>query len=463
MSRTVNIRLMMVVVFVSTFMDGLDGSIVNMAIPTMASEFGMDVSTMSWITTSYMLTLAGLLVVFAKISTNIGPKRVMLWGLAVFTAASLLCGMSDSFETLLIFRISQGVGAAMMCSSGPILCTENLTGKEVGTGIAVISAGSALGFAMGPGVGGMLLEVMPWNGIFLINVPLGLFMMVITAMALPTVSNIGRAAFDWKGAVLLFVSIVSLTFGIESITSGDVMIPAVSLMVSAVTLLMFLKVERSAGEPLLNTGMFRLKGFSPVFITLLLMNAAYMGILYLTPFYCQLCMGIGVMETGLMMVVSAVVASGFSIPFGKISNRVGRRVFGIGSGLMFILSMLLLLVFAEGMTLPILFASMVLKGLGWAMFGGPMGANLVEHAGEDRDMASSMMNEAYYIGAAVGTATLAMFFSVTSSTMGIDIGTISPDVFLDGFVPSLVLLMVMGLVVSLLSSGVRDRMSPHNQ
>ena len=150
--------LMLVVVFVATFMDGLDGSIVSVALPEIGEDLGVDTATSSWVTIIYMMILAGTLVMFARISADTGVRKVMAIGLAVFTAGSLFCGFSTSFWMLIAFRIIQAVGAAMMAAAGPMCCTEHLPPEKLAFGLSVVTIGSSLGFAVGPALGGLIVE-----------------------------------------------------------------------------------------------------------------------------------------------------------------------------------------------------------------------------------------------------------------------------------------------------------------
>lgn len=450
--------LMLVGVFLATFMDGLDSSIVTIALPSIATDFGTDVAAVSWVSVSYLLVLASTLIVFARLAADSGVRRIMLIGLAIFTGASVMCGISSSLTMLLVARVIQGVGAAMIGAAGPICCTEYLPRQALGTGMAVLTAGSALGYAFGPSLGGLMLEYMSWNWIFLINLLPGVLGIVIVFGSVPTTHFCHGFNLDWLGAVTLGVAIAAMTFAVEKVTSATTTVLAVASILAVGALCVFVWQEQRTAAPLLNLSIFRRRGFAAVFLALMLMNMAYLGILYLLPFFGEVYMELPSGEVGLIMMISAGTTALFSLPIARWSNHKGRRPFCVVAGLLLICSVTLLLVFAPAMTVPILALAMLFKGLGWAFTGGPMGSNLVEHAEEDRDMASSLMNEAYYIGGVLGTAVIAVVFALASSSVGVDIRTVAPDAFLVGFTAGTLLIMALGAAVSLLSLIVKDQM-----
>lgn len=385
--------LMLTAVFLATFMDGLDSSIVGIALPSIAADLGVDAAAVSWVSVTYMLVLAGTLIIFARLAADTGVRRIMIVGLAVFTLASLACGLAASFPVLLAARLVQGLGAAMIAAAGPICCTQHLPVRSLGLGMGVITVGTALGFAFGPSLGGIMLGFAPWQWIFLINLGPGAVAVIAAAASIPRARSHAPARLDWAGAVTLAAAVSAAVLAIETVSGSPIWLPGGSAIAAAVMLALFIRRERRTSAPLLNLSIFRSRGFAPVFLSLMLMNMAYLGVLYLFPFYGEIYLGLPSAEVGLIMIVSSVTTAVFSLPVARWSDRRGRRPFCAVSGLLLATGMALLLFFDARMTLPVLVAAMFFKGLGWAFVGGPMGSNLVEHARQDRDMASSLMNE----------------------------------------------------------------------
>lgn len=450
--------LMLSVVFFATFMDGLDGSIVGIALPDIGDSFGVDTATSSWVSIIYMMILAGTLVMFARIASDTGVRKVMATGLAVFTVGSLFCGLSTSFGMLIASRAVQAVGAAMMAAAGPMCCTEHLPASRLAFGLSVVTIGSSLGFAVGPALGGIIVEYVSWHWIFLINLPLGLIAAPLMLKAIPKSSEKrGRSRLDILGVVLLFSAVALGTFAVETMSYSNMRNWSALTGVACVALLAaFVRWERSREEPLLRLHMFARWDFSAIFLCLMLLNMSFMGMLYLIPFFGRICTDMSSLEVGLFLLEASAVTAVFGLPIAKWSDRKGRRMFCVTAGLMTALAFFLFAVFADNMTYLIFFAIMIPQGLGWAFTGGPMASRLVEHAGEDRDMASSLTNEAYFIGGTIGIALAAMVFTTFSRSNGIDISAVSPAAFIDGFVPTAIMCATFAVILSAISYIVKD-------
>ncbi len=450
--------IMLAVVFFATFMDGLDGSIVNVALPTIGSDFGVDTGTVSWVTITYMMVLAGTLVAFAKIATDIGVKKIMICGLAIFTVSSLLCGISTSFIMLIVSRGIQAVGAAMMAATGPMCCVRHLPQSKLAFGLSIVTIGASVGFAMGPAIGGAIVEFVSWHWIFLINIPLGIITIPLMINAIPAGTEEKKPfRLDCLGTVLLLASIMLITFAIETLSHSDMRLWSIVSAVAGVILLaFFVLTERNAIDPLLELSLFRRLDFVSIFLCLMMVNMVFMGIMYLIPFFGQTCLHLNSFETGLFLLLSALVTAILGMPVAKLSDRKGRRPFCIAAGIFAAISFSMYIFFAKDMPLPLLFFCMVVLGLSWACVGGPMASRLVEHAGDQSAMASSLTNEAYYIGGAVGTALVAMIFTISSGTDGVNIDELSEATFLNGYVATAIALTAISILIAVLSFIVKD-------
>ena len=166
--------MMLAVMFVATLMDGLDGSIVSVALPDIGTALGIDTGTSAWVSIIYMMVLAGLIIPFARVCSNIGVRWILVLGFAIFTVSSLFCGIFDSFPILIASRGLQGIGAAMLAAAGPICCTEHMSRDRLAYGLAVLTIGSSIGYAVGPALGGVIVQFLSWHWVFLINIPIGL-------------------------------------------------------------------------------------------------------------------------------------------------------------------------------------------------------------------------------------------------------------------------------------------------
>ncbi|MCL2295700.1 MAG: MFS transporter, partial [Methanomassiliicoccaceae archaeon] len=301
------IVLLLAVCAFAALMDGLDGSIVNVALPEMAVYFGADAGTIAWVAVSYFVVLAGLMIFFARIAKNGMIKKVFLIGLIVFTVSSLFCGISVNFQMLLAFRLVQGVGAAMMGAAAPMVCVKYLPASNLGLGMGVLTLGSSLGFALGPAVGGLITDLISWHWIFLINVPLGITVIPLLMKAIPKDEGYSGSV-DVAGAVLLFSAILCGILALERIPySEDTVLVILSAVMSVASLAAFIAVELRKKDPLLNLRIFKHWKFNSVLIAYTQGSIVYMGLLYLLPFYMVVCMGFSVSETGLFILISPLL------------------------------------------------------------------------------------------------------------------------------------------------------------
>ncbi|MDR3206279.1 MAG: MFS transporter [Candidatus Methanoplasma sp.] len=446
------------VIAVVCLMDGLDGSVVNVALPTLAEGFGTDTGTIAWITVVYFLMMAGLLMLFARVANNGAVRKVAVAGVAVFTVGSLLCGISPNFETLLAARGMQGVGAAMMGAAAPMMCVRHLPRNMLGLGMGVLTLGCSVGFAVGPAVGGLIIDALSWHWVFLINVPVGLLMVPMILALIPKDETYGKKPLDAKGAILLFAAIAAGSFALERMPHGsERMWVLLAAAACVICLAAFVAVELRHREPLLNVRVFRHLKFDSLFLAFMCLNIAYMGLLYLLPFYLEVCMGFRSAESGMYLFIPPAITLLICMPISRWSDRRGRRVFaGVACASMLASAVAMFLFSRDGALLPLLF-TLSCMGLTWGFAGGPMASRIVENTAEESpEIGSSLMNESIYLGGTMGIALFAMVFTVGANNGVVDFRDLTPDVFLDGFVLSAAICAAIAAVSLLLSLAVKD-------
>lgn len=450
-------------VALTMFMDGVDISVVGMALPKISAEFGVDAGTVSWTAVIYSMILGGLLVCFARTVADTGVRRIMTLGLVLFAVGSILCFLTPllgaaAFGVLVIARIVEAVGAAMKDAAAPACITKHMPRSKLALGMAVMSVGAALGFIIGPVIGGVVLASLPWEYVFLLNPPIAIFtaVMVFKAVGKESEKSAPRNR-DIRGAVTLFLSLVLGIFALEEWVDESIRPFTVMAGIGCVILLIgFIFAEKSATNPLIRLDTFRLPGFGLIFLCIMLSNAAYMGVFYLGPFYLGKVLETSDYTMGLLLTVSAVSTALTVVFISRASDRFGRRWACAGAGIANAAGYGIMAVLADSMTATMFILPMVLVGIGWSCVSGPMATSMVEHAGGDRDMASSLVNEAIHVGGAIGTALVAMVFMLSSGTMGIDAGELTSSQILDGFVPSMVVLAGISLFVFLAMAYVKD-------
>ncbi len=446
-------KLLLGVIALGVVMDGIDGSIVNVALPPMAIYFGTDTGTIGWVIITYLLMMAGLLIVFGKLASLGSAKRLFLAGSVIFTIGSAACGLAPSLEFLLAARLVQGTGAAMIAAVAPLLCVRYLPKEMLGTAIGVIAAAASIGFAAGPAIGGILTQYLSWHWIFLVNIPIGIIGFIYSARVIPPDEPVMRTGFaDYPGAVALFIVMASGTYVLEEVAvlgGSDPLVLALSalfLISSAV----FIVRELFVREPFLNIRIFRKWQFSAVTISYLLLNIVFMGVIYLLPFYFSDVMHLDQATNGLCLLVPPAVIALLSIPFGNLSDRFGRRIFvAVACGVFIVYSAIFMLIAPEYGILP-LAAGLILMGAGFGIAAGPASSRIIEIApGNEKETGSSLMVTVIYLGGVLGTAVYAMLFTFATAGPGgpVTFTELDSVTFLSGFR----LTMAAGLVLSVLA------------
>ncbi|WFN35348.1 DHA2 family efflux MFS transporter permease subunit [Methanogenium sp. S4BF] len=330
--------LLIISIALATFMASLDGTIVNIALPTISASFDISSSTVSWVSTAYLLVMAGCVLIFGKISDIIGFKKIFLSGFVVFSLGSFLCGflpeILDSFYTLVGSRVIQAVGGAMISAIGPAMITAfipmNLKGKAMG----IIMTIAALGTALGPTLGGFLTQYMSWHWIFFINVPVGIIAVILGAKVIPATPSRGNlSGFDRSGAALIFIGLASLLFAVsEGDTLGWTSLPiAGSIVLAIASLGYFILHELKSADPILELSLFKNKNFLLTNLIMSLVFFSFAGINYLLPFYLEYVQGFDTSSAGLILTALSVAMMIAGILAGAIYNKTGGRILCIAA------------------------------------------------------------------------------------------------------------------------------------
>ena len=436
-------------------MDCLDGTIVAVALPTIASDMGVDVSTASWVSVAYFMMMAGTLILFGRIAKNTSIRLVLLSGIAIFSISSLACGLSSSFLMLIVSRIAQGIGAAMMGATIPMCCVRFFPAHVLGYALAVVTIGYSVGAAVGPALGGILVSSLSWHWIFYINVPIGIALIALLHIHLPKEKkDEEKVKVDYLGALTLFIAIVGLVFLFENL--GDLTIMIGSGIVFLIFIFAFAFHELRIDEPLLSLSIFKHSAYDLSILVYFLVNVVYMGLSYLLPFYMAICLGFDSTKTGMFLFIPALITMTVGMPIGRWSDRVGRKWFCVASCLILALAMI---VFAlmDDLRLPLFILALICMGLMWAFAGGPMCSRVIEcTVGESKEMGSTMLNESAYLGSTIGTVLFAAMFTALAGAGGVPIDMLTKDVFMGGFTITRLIGAAVSIIGAILSIIVKD-------
>jgi len=317
----------MAAVAVGIFLSTIDGSIVNLALPRLARELGAGFAAVQWVVLSYSFTVVSLMLIAARLGDRYGKQRVYLVGFVVFTLGSLVCALSSSVGALLAGRVVQSVGGSALVALGPAIVTEAFPATERGRAMGLVGAIVSVGLVSGPSLGGFMLEVLPWQALFLINVPLGILGAALTLRFVPSDLAVRGLHFDWRGALLLVGTLLSFLLAVTlgPHTAEPAFLLAAALLVSFFGGLAFVKVERAARFPVVDLTLFSRSDLSVSVFTGWMGFVASSGLVLLVPFFLQDLQGRPAAAAGLLMAVPPLVMGLTSPLAGWLSDRIGTR------------------------------------------------------------------------------------------------------------------------------------------
>lgn len=360
-------------VSLGSLMATLDGSIVNIALPAMQSDFRIDLTSIEWVVVAYLLVVGSLLLPVGRLGEVLTFKRVYLVGFAVFTLASVCCGASPNAAGLVAFRVVQAVGAAMIMAMGPAIVARTFPANERGKALGLNGVSVSVGLSLGPALGGILTQVATWRAIFLINAPIGLFAIIWAARVLPAETPGKGQAFDLTGAALSGGAVFALLLALSEGQQWGWASPAILglFVVFAVLGVLFIMAERRALQPMIDLALFRIRAFSAGLASVVVAFAGLFTATFLLPFLLQQGRGFSPIEAGLLLtpvpITMALVA-----PFsGAASDRFGPRVLASAGMVVMVLGLLSLAELPLNFALPDLIWRLALLGVGQGLFMSP--------------------------------------------------------------------------------------------
>ncbi|MFH0966594.1 MAG: MFS transporter [Methanobacteriota archaeon] len=454
-------KLLLAVIAIGMFLDGLDGSIVTIILPQISKSFDTDIGSVSWVIITYLLMMAGLILIIGKTAERGHIRKVFLLGLCVFVLGSAVCGFSPNLEILLGSRIIQGIGAAMIAATAILVCVTYLPKEMLGTALGTISMSVSIGVAAGPAIGGFISQYLSWNWAFLINIPIGIGIMFLAWYVIPPDTKRDNHSFDIPGAALLFGLMASGVYVLERVPHlgiADVQIIICSVF-CMICLILFLIRERICQVPLIHLRVFSTWEFTATLITFLLFACVYMGVIYLLPFFLLAGMEYDPVISGLYLLIPPVVTAIIGIPMGSWSDRIGRRPFAIaGSLLVIAVTGIFMLINPEKGFIPLLLG-LLFMGFFQGCSGGPVASRVVETAPRGEEgTGSSLMVTAMYLGCVIGTALFASFFTMgTATKREIAFSDLDPGLFMQGFHTSMTVGLILSVIALVLSALVREK------
>lgn len=312
----------------SVLLSSLGTSIANVALPNLAQAFNASFQAVQWIVIAYLLAITTLIVSAGRLGDIIGRRRLLLIGISLFTLASLLCGMAPTLWLLIAARALQGLGAAIMMALAMAFVGETVPKEKTGSAIGLLGTMSAIGTALGPSLGGVLIAGPGWRAIFFINLPLGALTLFLAHRYLPVAQKkptTERPGFDTIGTLLLALTLAAYALAMTSGRGSFGPLNMALLVVAFIGAGLFVLAETKSTSPLIRLAMFRQLELSASLATSALVSTVMMATLVVGPFYLSRSLGLDAARVGLVLSVGPAVAALTAAPAGRIVDRLGTQ------------------------------------------------------------------------------------------------------------------------------------------
>jgi EmrB/QacA subfamily drug resistance transporter len=403
--------LVLIAMVFGLFMPMLDHLVVNVALPTIQHQLGAGISGLQWIVDAYTLTFAAFMLTGGALGDRYGRKRFFLAGLALFTLASALAGVSASTGQLVATRALQGVGAALLLPGSLSIISATFPAGKRGLAIGVWGAISGLAIAVGPVVGGYLVEHVSWRSVFFINVPVGIAGLILAAAVVPeSRDRAGHRRVDTPGLITGTLAVSALTYAlIEGNTRGWTDGRILSAFAAAAALAgAFVAIEARRESPMLPVGLLRNRTFSAANIVGALMFFGMIGTIFFLTLYLQDVLGYSPAQAGLRLLPLSGMILVFAPVAGKLSDRVGSRGFMTAGPALTAAGLGLLLLTRPGTSYTaVLLPAFLAMGAGWAITLAPMSTAVMGSVEPGRaGLASAATNTSRELGGVLGVASL---------------------------------------------------------
>jgi EmrB/QacA subfamily drug resistance transporter len=401
------------------FMAMLDNTVVNVALPTLTRELGAGVSGLQWIVDGYVLAFASLLLTGGILGDRYGRKRMFLLGLATFTLSSLLCGLSANTGQLIAFRALQGIGAALLMPGTLSIITVTFPAHERAKAIGMWAGVSGLALALGPTLGGYMIEHVGWESIFFLNVPIGIIGFIVATIVVKESRSEQERHLDLAGLGLGSAGLFSMTYALIQANQKGWTDPVIlgALALAAVLFVAFIMWEKRSPHAMLPLHFFRIPSFAAGNAVAFAMSLGMFGIFFFTSLYMQLIRGYSPLQTGIRFLPMTVMIILVAPNAGRLASKIGSRapmVFGLtlaATGL-FLLSRV-----GPDTSFAVIFPIFMIMGIGMASTMTPMTAAVMNAVGPQRaGLGSATTNTSREVGGVFGIALLGTLLTTKLKT-----------------------------------------------
>jgi len=375
----------------------LDGTVVNVALPAIGEDLDADTSSLQWILNGYLLTLASLILLGGSLGDRFGRRRIFVFGVAWFTVASALCAAAPNAEMLILARLLQGVGGALLTPGSLAMIESSFRPGDRARAIGAWSGLGGVAAAIGPLLGGYLVEAISWRAIFLINLPIGAFVVLMANRHVPeTKDPYASDRIDVPGAVLAALGLAGTTYAlIQAPEDGFTPAVAIGAIGGIAALVAFIVAERRSANPMMPLSMFSSRQFSAANAVTFAVYAALGGVFFLLVSYLQISVGYSPIAAGAASMPVTLLMLLFSARSGALATRIGARIPLTVGPLIIAAGMLLMLrIEPGGSYVSQVFPAVVVFGVGLTLVVAPVTATVLAAADERHSGIASGINNA---------------------------------------------------------------------
>jgi len=438
-------RRVIVAIALGTMLAPLNSTMIAVALPRIIQDFHVRVSTAGWLVTTYLIAMASLQPVAGKLGDRLGRRRLILGGLIYFGIASLGATLATSLPLLFFFRVQQAIAGAIALPNGTALVRDVVPLERRARSFGMIGGATAFAAALGPPIGGVLVQTLGWRSIFFVNVPLVLAAVLLGWRAIPRVRAArGNRPFDVVGACLLSAVLIGLTVLLTlSKRAESALLPALGALALAALAVVFIRYELRHADPVLQPRFFRIRSFAAANGAIALSNLAMYSTLLTVPILLSRRGGWSSAKIGAVLVMLSGAMVVCSPLGGRLADRVGRRrptVIGLA---LLTLGVLPLALAGNQIAIPLLLASLGVAGIGIGLSSAGMQTAAIEAVGpREAGVASGVFSTSRYFGSIVGSVILAGLLGASGGS---------------GFTAVFIMIAVAALLSALVALALRDR------
>ncbi|WP_443216135.1 MFS transporter [Pseudomonas sp. GM74] len=451
--KSISIRGALASLSLSMLLSSLGTSIANVGLPTLAEAFSASFQAVQWVVLAYLLSITALIVSVGRLGDLLGRRRLLLIGIALFTVASLLCALAPNLWLLIAARALQGVGAATMMALTMALVSGAVPKEKMGSAMGVLGTMSAIGTSLGPMLGGVLIDQGGWQGIFLLNLPLGVLAIGLAWRFLPQDRHEmtpTRPDFDTLGALVLVLTLLAYALAMTLGRGSFGPLNTALMLATVIGLIVFVLVEQTAASPLVKLAMLRNPLLSAGFAMSTLVTTVVMVTLVVGPFYLSGALGLSAASVGLVMSAGPLVAALAGVPSGRLVDQLGAQRSSTVGLIAMLTSACILPVVPMSVGVVGYLAPLVVLTAGYALFQAANNtAVMADVESQQRGVVSGLLGLSRNLGLITGASVMGAVFAFGSASQ--DILLAQPEAIAQGM--RLTFAVAAGLIVIALAIG----------